>query len=121
MLAGVGSFFYNSTLLLHILAVVVAFAPAFVWPVIRVTMRRAGGASLPEAVARQIIELRAAINRGDSGGPFVLADGTVGGIVFAEARSDEDVGYALSPRSVAVRIQPSIGRTGEVSVGDCIR
>jgi S1-C subfamily serine protease len=72
-------------------------------------------------VARQILELRAAIDRGDSGGPFVLANGTVGGIVFAEARSDEDVGYALSPRSVAVRIQPSIGRTGEVAVGDCIR
>ena len=72
-------------------------------------------------VARQILELRAEIDRGDSGGPFVLANGTVGGMVFAEARSDEEVGYALSPRSVAVRIQPSIGRTGEVAVGDCIR
>lgn len=72
-------------------------------------------------VERQILELRAAIDRGDSGGPFVLADGTVGGIVFAEARTDEDVGYALSPRSVAVRIQPGIGRTGEVAVGECIR
>lgn len=54
MLAGVGSFFYNSTLLLHILAVVVAFAPAFVWPILRVTMRKQGGATLPEAVARHI-------------------------------------------------------------------
>jgi S1-C subfamily serine protease len=72
-------------------------------------------------VTRQILELRAAIDRGDSGGPFVLADGSVGGIVFAEARTDEDVGYALSPQSVAVRIQPGIGRTSEVAVGDCIR
>jgi S1-C subfamily serine protease len=71
-------------------------------------------------VTRQILELRAAIDRGDSGGPFVLADGSVGGIVFAEARSDEDVGYALSAPSVAVRIQPAIGRTSGVAVGDCI-
>jgi S1-C subfamily serine protease len=72
-------------------------------------------------VTRQILELRAAIERGDSGGPFVLADGTVGGIVFAEARTDADVGYALSAVSVAVRVQPGIGRTGEVPVGDCVR
>jgi S1-C subfamily serine protease len=72
-------------------------------------------------VTRQILELRAAIDRGDSGGPFVLADGTVGGIVFAEARTDEDVGYALSAPSVAVRIQPGVGRTSEVALGDCIR
>lgn len=71
-------------------------------------------------VARRILELRAAIDRGDSGGPFVLADGTVGGIVFAEARTDEDVGYALSAPPVAVSIQPGIGRTSEVPVGDCI-
>jgi S1-C subfamily serine protease len=71
-------------------------------------------------VTRRILELRAAIDRGDSGGPFVLADGTVGGIVFAEARTDDDVGYALSAPSVAVRIGPGVGRTSEVPVGDCI-
>ena len=49
-------------------------------------------------VRRQILELRAEIDRGDSGGPFILADGTVGGVVFAEAKTNEDVGYALSAR-----------------------
>ena len=48
-------------------------------------------------VRAQILELRAAIDRGDSGGPLILQDGTVGGVVFAEARTDPDVGYALSP------------------------
>ncbi|HEY0444548.1 MAG TPA: MarP family serine protease [Candidatus Limnocylindrales bacterium] len=71
-------------------------------------------------VNRSILELRAAINRGDSGGPLVLTDGTVGGVVFAESRSDEDVGYALSPTSVAIAIGPSIGRTGTVDTGRCI-
>jgi S1-C subfamily serine protease len=72
-------------------------------------------------VTRPILELRAMIDQGDSGGPLILEDGTVGGVVFAEARTDEDVGYALSPTSVAVRIQPAIGRTGAVPLGECIR
>jgi S1-C subfamily serine protease len=71
-------------------------------------------------VTRRILELRAAIERGDSGGPLVLADGTIGGVVFAEARSDEDVGYALSGPPVAAAIAPSIGRTSAVDTGVCI-
>ena len=71
-------------------------------------------------VDRHILELRAEIDRGDSGGPFVLRDGTVGGIVFAEARTQADVGYALSPTAVATRIAPALGRTGAVDTGDCL-
>jgi S1-C subfamily serine protease len=74
-----------------------------------------------DRVNREILELRAAIERGDSGGPFVLVDGTVGGVVFAESRSDEDVGYALSPVAVGVKVGPAIGRTSPVDTGDCIR
>lgn len=72
-------------------------------------------------VRRDILELRAEIDRGDSGGPFVLPDGTIGGLVFAEARTDPDVGYALSPSSVAIRTTPAIGRTGPVDTGACLR
>lgn len=71
-------------------------------------------------VTRRILELRAQIRRGDSGGPLVLSNGTVGGVVFAEARSDPSVGYALSPTEVATRIQPAIGRTSAVPTGSCI-
>jgi S1-C subfamily serine protease len=71
-------------------------------------------------VSRQILELRAIIDQGDSGGPLILRDGTVGGVVFAEARTDETVGYALTPTSVATAIQPSIGRTGKADTGACI-
>jgi S1-C subfamily serine protease len=74
-----------------------------------------------DRVNRAILELRAEVERGDSGGPLVLADGTVGGVVFAEARSDDQVGYALSPTAVSVRVAPAIGRTGQVDVGECIR
>jgi S1-C subfamily serine protease len=72
-------------------------------------------------VTRRVIELRAAIDRGDSGGPFVLLNGTVGGVVFAEARSDPSVGYALSPTAVATLVGPVVGRTGAVGVGACTR
>ena len=72
-------------------------------------------------VRREIIELRARIDRGDSGGPFVLRDGTIGGLIFAEARTDEEVGYALSPTDVAIRIAPGLGRTGTVDTGACVR
>lgn len=74
-----------------------------------------------ERVTRQILELRAEVDQGDSGGPLVLADGSVGGVVFAEARTDDEVGYALTASSVAVAIQPAIGRTGPVETGACIR
>ncbi len=72
-------------------------------------------------ITRQIMELRAAVEPGDSGGPFVLADGTIGGLVFAESKTDPAVGYALTPTIVAARVAPAIGRTGEASVGSCLR
>jgi S1-C subfamily serine protease len=73
-----------------------------------------------DQVRRDILELRAAIERGDSGGPLVLSDGTVGGVVFAEARTNPDVGYALSPTDVGEAIAPGYGRTAAVDTGDCV-
>ena len=74
-----------------------------------------------QRVTRPILELRAAIEPGDSGGPLVLGDGTVGGMVFAESKTDPAVGYALSPTRVAVRIAPALERTSAVATGACIR
>jgi hypothetical protein len=72
-------------------------------------------------VSRAVVELRAQIDQGDSGGPLILSDGTVGGVVFAEARTDEEVGYALTPTAVARAVEPAIGRTGLADTGACIR
>ena len=71
-------------------------------------------------VTRRIIELRAKIEPGDSGGPFLLEDGSVGGVVFAESRVDPAVGYALSPVEVERRVDGAIGRTAQASTGSCI-
>ena len=73
-----------------------------------------------ERVTRRIIELRAQVEPGDSGGPLLLVDGTVGGVVFAESRSDDSVGYALAPRAVAVAVGGSIGRSSPVDTGPCL-
>lgn len=72
-------------------------------------------------VVRRILELRAEIERGDSGGPLILADGTVGGVIFAESRVDPSVGYALSSTEVAARVAPAVGRAGAVPTGACLR
>ncbi len=72
-------------------------------------------------VTRQVIELRAQVEPGDSGGPLVLENGTIGGLVFAESKSDVNVGYALTPTVVAAAMAPAIGRTGSVDLGPCIR
>jgi S1-C subfamily serine protease len=74
-----------------------------------------------QRVTRSILELRAAIEPGDSGGPLVLADGTIGGLVFAESKTDDAIGYALSPTTVATRIAPALGRSGGVGTGECLR
>jgi S1-C subfamily serine protease len=71
-------------------------------------------------VQREIVELRAEVNRGDSGGPLMLSDGTVGGVVYAEARTNPDVGYALAPEAVWARIRPGIGRRSTTETGPCI-
>ncbi len=72
-----------------------------------------------DRVRREILELRAEIDRGDSGGPLILEDGTVGGVVFAEARTDPQVGYALAATEVWDRIRTSIGRTAATDTGVC--
>ena len=73
-----------------------------------------------ERVKREIVEIRSDIERGNSGGPLMLSDGTVGGVVFAEARTDDEVGYALAPTAVAARINPFIGSAEPVSTGECL-
>ncbi len=71
-------------------------------------------------VTRRILELRAKVVPGDSGGPFVLQDGTVGGVVFAESRVDPAVGYALAPKQVLDRVAPSFGSTTAADTGPCL-
>ena len=50
----------------------------------------------------------------------MLKDGTAGGIVSAEARTNPDGRYALSGTEVAAAIRPGIGRRTAVATGACL-
>lgn len=68
-------------------------------------------------VTRTIYELQATVQPGNSGGPFVLRDGRVGGVVFARSVSDDGIGYALTAADVANRVQRAASEP--VGTGAC--
>jgi S1-C subfamily serine protease len=68
---------------------------------------------------RDVYELQARVRPGNSGGPFVLLNGEVGGVVFAASTTDGRLGYALTSKQVAPLIRSAIGRTQPVSTDGC--
>ncbi len=68
---------------------------------------------------RNIFELQAIIRPGNSGGPFVLLNGEVGGVVFARSTSDDAIGYALAPSEVTPLLDAAHGQVAAVSTGPC--
>jgi S1-C subfamily serine protease len=73
-----------------------------------------------EEAERSVLELQAVVRPGNSGGPFVLANGTVGGVVFAASTTDDEVGYAIAAGEVAPRVQQVVGTSREVDTGPCV-
>ena len=71
-------------------------------------------------VERLVLELQTRIRPGSSGGPFILADGRVGGVVFAASTGDEDVGYAIAASELQETLQDGVGATAEVDTGPCL-
>jgi S1-C subfamily serine protease len=72
-------------------------------------------------VSRDVYELQAKVRPGNSGGPFVLSDGDVGGVVFAASTTDDKVGYAIASTEVIPKLQDAEGKTGSVSTKGCSR
>lgn len=70
--------------------------------------------------SRNVVEMRAVIRRGNSGGPLVIAPGVVGGVVFGASRVSPDVGYAIGSNEAVDRIGPFIGSTDPVGTGSCL-
>ena len=73
-----------------------------------------------QIIAREVLELKAGVAPGDSGGPLLLPDGTVGGVVFGGSRDQADVGYALSPTDVEADVTNANGDSAPVDTGACI-
>jgi hypothetical protein len=70
-------------------------------------------------VNRAIYELRSVIRQGDSGGPFVLADGRVAGVDFAASTTDSETGYALTGGQVVGDVRRGASRSAPVATGPC--
>jgi S1-C subfamily serine protease len=73
-----------------------------------------------DRVTREIYLLRARVQEGDSGGPFVRPSGRVAGMVFAASTTDANVGYALTAAEISDELAAAEARTEPVSTGPCM-
>lgn len=67
----------------------------------------------------QIYQLGADVRQGNSGGPLLDDSGRLAGVVFAKAKGDTPVGYALSLKVVEPVVDHASGYTDAVSTGAC--
>ena len=72
-------------------------------------------------VTREVYELQTEVLPGNSGGPFVLVDGTVAGLVFAASTTEKGVGYALTSTELQDDLERAVVRISEVPTGSCVR
>lgn len=72
-----------------------------------------------DPVSRAVYELRAEVSQGDSGGPFVLRNGRVAGVVFAASTTEDAIGYALTASEITDAVERGKVATSEVSTGAC--
>jgi S1-C subfamily serine protease len=70
-------------------------------------------------VTREILDLSSAVQRGDSGGPFVTSDGQVAGVVFAANVAARGNGYALTAESVRPDVENAVARNQQTDTGRC--
>ena len=70
-------------------------------------------------ITRRMYELQAHIVPGNSGGPFVLKNGEVAGLVFASSVATDEVGYAMVIGELEPVIKRSIGKTSPISTQAC--
>jgi S1-C subfamily serine protease len=70
-------------------------------------------------VIRQIYEIRAVVESGNSGGPLLSPQGTVDGVVFATVIGMNDTGFALTAAEVSADASAGAQLTTSVSTGAC--
>jgi S1-C subfamily serine protease len=79
-----------------------------------VTAQATAGAS-----TRQVYQLSALIEPGNSGGPLITPGGQVIGVVYARSAQDPSVGYALTAAQVVFAVTTAGSLSQTVSTGQC--
>jgi S1-C subfamily serine protease len=74
-----------------------------------------------EPVERRIYELQTVVRPGNSGGPFVLTNGEVAGVVFAASTMDRTTGYAITSLQVRPLVSRATQLSSPVDTGPCDR
>ncbi len=72
-----------------------------------------------DASILEIYQLGADVQQGNSGGPLLDDSGKLVGVVFAKAKGDTDVGYALSLKEVGPVLEQASDYSETVSTGAC--
>lgn len=70
-------------------------------------------------VTRRLYELQADVAPGNSGGPFVLANGKVAGLVFANSVVEDEVGYAIVSDEFSSIVARAVAHDSAASPGIC--
>jgi S1-C subfamily serine protease len=93
-----------------------AFGPAGVMAEFQAQGRDIYGQGL---TVRDVYEIDAQVRPGNSGGPLVLPNGTVIGVVFSRSTTSGTVGYALASPGVVTRVHQAESSTTPVGTGGC--
>lgn len=73
-----------------------------------------------DLATRRIYRVQAVIQQGSSGGPFVLPDGSVAGVMFGASPSQPDTSYAIASTEAASELSRATASGGPVSTGACL-
>lgn len=71
-------------------------------------------------VTRPVYELQANVRSGNSGGPMVLEDGTVVGVVFARSHGQDNSGWAITSETADTHVERAQDRTRPADTGQCV-
>lgn len=72
-----------------------------------------------KTVMRSMYELQTEVTSGNSGGPVVLPDGTVAGMIFARSESEQGIGYALTSQEILTALETARSSSEPVATGSC--
>ena len=71
-------------------------------------------------IGRNVYEIQAHLAEGSSGGPVVLSDGRVAGVIFAKYDLSDEYGYALTSPHLLGAVRAAQHATNRVNTGACM-